>query len=134
MWSRNGGHNKKQESWWTNENGYIEGRIWLSDGTQIRVKQHRFVVEGILGRPLHEWEDVHHKDQNKTNNSPDNLQVISHGEHAQLTNSLREYAKGYKLNLSEEQRKARSLRAIAMGLDKMGRAAIAKATGEEVGA
>jgi hypothetical protein len=61
MWSKNGGRNKKPESWWQTSNGYIEGKIWLPDGTQIRVKQHRFVVEGILGRALLSDEDVHHK-------------------------------------------------------------------------
>lgn len=130
MWSKNGGHNKKQECWWKNKKGYIEGKIWLPDGTQIRVKQHRFIAEGVLGRPLFEWEDVHHKDGVKHNNNPDNLEVIAHGEHTKITNARRDYSKGYKLNLSPEARKARSLRAIAMGLGSLGRAAIQKATGQ----
>lgn len=121
-WKNNGGHNKKPESWWKNSKGYIEGRIWLEDGTQIRVKQHRFVAEGVIGRPLRADEDVHHKDGNKSNNDPSNLEIISHSDHTKLTNSERDYVRGYKMNLSEDERKARSFRAIAMGLDKMGRA------------
>ena len=37
-WKNNGGHNKKQESWWLNSRGYIEGRVWIGN-KQIRVKQ-----------------------------------------------------------------------------------------------
>lgn len=123
-WANNGGRNKKPVTWWKNQKGYIEGRIWLADGTQIRVKQHRWIVEGILGRPLEASEDVHHINGVKDDNRPENLQVLEHGEHAKVTNSEREYQRGYKLNLTEEEREARSFRAIAMELDKMGRAAI----------
>jgi hypothetical protein len=127
--SKNGGHNKKPESWWRNKKGYIEGKIWLDCGTQIRVKQHRFIVEGILGRPLAPDEDVHHKNGVKNDNQPGNLEIISHSAHSRLSNANREYAKGYSLNLSQEERKARSLRAIASRLAAMGCAAIAKAEG-----
>jgi hypothetical protein len=106
--------------------------MWLDDGTQIRVKQHRFVAEGIIDRPLRPTEDVHHIDGDKTNNSPSNLMVIDHGEHSRTTNSRREYTRGYKMNLSNEEREARSIRAIASGLGQYARAAIAKATGREV--
>ncbi len=131
MWKNNGKNQKrKQESWWKNQKGYIEGRLWLPDGTQIKIKQHRFIMEGIIGRPLAITEDVHHKDGNKSNNDPSNLVLIDHGEHSRRSNRNRIHKKGYKLNLSEAERKARSLRAIASQLDKMGRAAIRAATGE----
>lgn len=129
--SLNGGKNKKQESWWKNAKGYIEGRIWISDEVQIRVKQHRFIAEGILGRPLAAHEDVHHKNGIKDDNRPENLEVISRSEHSKMTNKNRAYSKGYSLNLSDSERRARSLRAIAAGLAEMGRAAIAKAEGKE---
>lgn len=125
-WANNGGHNKKPESWWVNPKGYVEGRIWLPDGTQIRIKRHRFIMEGILGRPLEPWEDVHHRNGIKSDNSPGNLELLSHGDHSRITSSERQYKRGYKLKLSHKERKARSLRAIAMGLSKLGHAAMAK--------
>lgn len=43
--------------------------------------EHRLLMEQHLGRKLYEWEDVHHKDENKLNNSLDNLEVMPRGEH-----------------------------------------------------
>lgn len=43
--------------------------------------QHRVVMERILGRPLLKSEIVHHKDRNKKNNSPENLEIMSQSEH-----------------------------------------------------
>lgn len=45
------------------------------------VAQHRLVAETILGRTLQQGEVVHHKDENRTNNAPDNLEVMSQREH-----------------------------------------------------
>lgn len=125
----NGGHNKKAKTWWVNQRGYIEGRVWIGE-RQICVKQHRYVMEQHLGRPLSENEDVHHKDGDKQNNDIRNLVVLSHGEHSRITNAGRSYERGYNLDLSDDDRRARSDRAKAMGLSEMGRAVIAKAKGE----
>jgi len=43
--------------------------------------EHRRVAEQMLGRPLADNEIVHHKDGNKHNNSPDNLEVMTQSEH-----------------------------------------------------
>lgn len=88
-WANNGGQNKKAESWWVNAKGYIEGKMWLPDGTQVRIKKHRHIMEQHLGRKLLPNEDVHHIDGNKANNAIENLQVIDHGEHSALTNKER---------------------------------------------
>jgi hypothetical protein len=126
LWATNGGHNKKPETWWITKKGYIEGRIWLPDGTKVCVKQHRFIMEGLLGRPLLANEDVHHLDGNKANNSSDNLQLITHGNHSTISNSKRTYKTGYQMKLTPEARQQRSMRAIASQLSEIGRTAINK--------
>ena len=87
-WSKNGGQNKKEQSWWINAKGYIEGRIWR-DGKRIQLKQHRLIASQHLGRELLAHEDVHHINGNKSDNRHENLQVISHGEHSIITNKER---------------------------------------------
>ena len=42
---------------------------------------HRVVMENELGRPLLDDEDVHHKNEDKTDNRPANLEVLSKSEH-----------------------------------------------------
>lgn len=43
--------------------------------------EHRRVAESMLGRPLKRGEIVHHKDGDKHNNSPENLEVMTQSEH-----------------------------------------------------
>jgi hypothetical protein len=40
-----------------------------------------------LGRPLRPDEDVDHLNEDKTDNSPSNLHVKTHGEHSKVTQS-----------------------------------------------
>lgn len=124
MWANNGGHNRKPETWWVNAKGYVEGKLWLDQHTQISVKKHRWLMEQHLGRPLLASEDVHHIDGNKLNNAIENLAVLSHGDHAKHHNMNRIYRKGYKLTLTDDERRARSDRMKAM----RAAAAIAQAT------
>jgi len=87
---------------WVNKKGYHCIKI---DGKEKKV--HRLIKENELGRKLLPSEDIHHNDRNKLNNSPDNLIVIDHAEHTKITND-RIYKKGYKLNLTNAERKRRS--------------------------
>jgi hypothetical protein len=95
MWANNGGQNAKPETWWRNSRGYIEGRVTTPEGKK-RVKQHRMVAEQAIGRALAPHEDVHHVNGNKTDNRPENLQVISHSEHARLSSEARWLARAAK--------------------------------------
>lgn len=50
---------------------------------------HRMVMEEKLGRRLEDGEDVHHKDENRKNNAPDNLELKPHDQHASDHNRKR---------------------------------------------
>ena len=123
-WDNNGGSNRKPESWWMNSKGYIEGKIWLPDGKQRRVKQHRWIIECQIGRRLNPQEDIHHLNGIKSDNRVENLQLIHHSGHTTLSNKNRTHRKGYKLNLTNEQRKQRSDRAKRQKLNELGWAAL----------
>ena len=43
---------------------------------------HRIVMERFIGRPLKCSEVIHHRDHDKANNNPKNLQIMSQSEHA----------------------------------------------------
>jgi hypothetical protein len=106
--------NKNKGGGWINPKGYhcikVEGR---------EKKVHRLIMEKVLGRPLLPTEDIHHKDGNKLNNEPENLELLSHSDHSLKTNN-RPYKRGYKLNLTNEERQRRSnhLKAVKAAIKK----------------
>lgn len=57
--------------------GYVS--VYLGKGK--RQLEHRLVMERILGRPLQRREEVHHINGDRTDNRPDNLRILSPGEH-----------------------------------------------------
>ena len=107
-----------------NSKGYIEGKVWLPDGTQRSVKQHRWIIECQIGRRLDPQEDVHHINGIKSDNRIENLELITHSSHSTLSNKTRTHKRGYKLKLTDEQRKQRSERAKRQKLNELGWAAL----------
>lgn len=62
------------------------------------VYEHRLVAEQIVGRPLTRGEHVHHRDGNKQNNDPSNLEVMPSREH----HAVRHRTTGFALQMPDE--------------------------------
>lgn len=94
------------------EGGY---RYVRRDGRKIAL--HRLVVEERQGRQLSSGELVHHVDHDPLNNDPDNLVVLTRGEHQRL------HTLGIKKKRwsPEEVQRARELRAAGMTLQEVSR-------------
>ncbi|KKL11142.1 hypothetical protein LCGC14_2548790 [marine sediment metagenome] len=96
-----------RETWWVNKKGYIEGSVFRN-GVCRQVKQARWIMEQFLGRPLERWEIPHHKNEIKTDNRIENLEIKEYGRHSTYHNKKRIYKNGYKMHLTEAERKRRS--------------------------
>ena len=66
------------------KNGYFCIKI---DG--IKKYEHRHIMEQIIKRPIKRTESVHHIDENRQNNSPDNLILMDKRKHDSLHSSKR---------------------------------------------
>jgi hypothetical protein len=63
---------------WIDPKGYV--RVY-EDGRETR--EHRLVAEAILGRPLLPTEHVHHRNGEKADNRPENLEIVDNRAHLQ---------------------------------------------------
>lgn len=50
--------------------------------------EHRWIVSQQIGRPLTRYEHVHHRNGDKQDNRPDNLQLMTWAEHVALHNRV----------------------------------------------
>lgn len=66
------------------DGGYIRVNMGGNERKDGRILEHRLVMSRYLGRPLYEWETVHHIDGNRANNDITNLQlrIGKHGKYA----------------------------------------------------
>ena len=55
--------------------------------------EHRYNIEQEIGRKLLPNEHVHHKDEDKTNNDPSNLFIMSNSGHTKLHGKLNKWSK-----------------------------------------
>lgn len=74
---------------WRRVGAYIGRDVTLEGGRRTTELQHRVVAEQAIGRPLRPGEEAHHRNEVKTDNHPDNLEVLTKAEHTR-----RHFAKG----------------------------------------
>ena len=75
-WKNHGDPSTKLEKGWhMNVHGYI--RVMDPDNPAKTVLQHRLVMSQMVGRPLERHENVHHKNGDRADNRPENLELWS---------------------------------------------------------
>jgi hypothetical protein len=83
-------HGPKHPSWNGGKRVTFSGYVEVRNKDHHRARKNGYVFEHILvaekklGRKLNPNEQVHHKNKVKTDNRPENLEVIDAGEHARL--------------------------------------------------
>lgn len=68
------------------ERGYV--RIYKPEHHRANklgyISEHTLIAEQKIGRELFDYEVVHHIDKNRANNNPNNLMVLTDGEHNKI--------------------------------------------------
>lgn len=100
--------------------GYV--LIWIPDHPYATahgyVREHRLVMENQIGRYLIPGEVVHHRDKDKQNNDPSNLELFgSNADHLreELTGQIPQWTEDGKRRIREGVRRAATARRAAIG-------------------
>lgn len=94
VYSASAKHSRRELQQFIDVNGYWKVGLWLTDKT-LKCYIHRLVAEAVYG-PCPEGYEVNHKDGNKLNNHPSNLEYITHAENIQHASNLGFIASGEK--------------------------------------
>lgn len=81
------------------KSGYVSIRdcFGILGNPGAMVPEHRLIATIAVGRRLEDWEQVHHIDHNPSNNSPENLLVVSPSEHGRLHRGRKKTTKAKKV-------------------------------------
>jgi len=85
----------------------------------LRVYVHHEVMEQKLGRKLKEGEIVHHKDENKRNNAPSNLQLTNNSSHSKHHYELKSLEWKNKFKYNNPTGKGRKLKGTELPQSKL---------------
>jgi len=110
----------KQEGW-TAEHRNRRRKICLERGGHSAYKKvygkhtHRVIAEMMLGRELLSNEVAHHKNFNRLDNCPENIEVITRSEHARL--HAKEYWRKFRAGKDEDNKVTQSAQKAKKGGD-----------------
>ena len=88
-WKRGKEHPNWRKGETITADGYREVPIFGCKGHHRYRSEHRTIVERAIGRELSKHEVVHHINENKLDNRPENLSVLTRSEHASLHAAMR---------------------------------------------
>lgn len=77
---------------------FVDSKHPLAHSSNGKVYYHRHVASVKENRWIEKYEVVHHKDENRVNNSPDNLEVMSLSKHAAIHMAIKIKNNGWEFS------------------------------------
>ena len=79
-----------------------KGYLTFTAGPLRGVRVHRFVAAIMKGRPLTKDEDVHHRNGDRLDPRPDNIEVLGHAQHGAVSAKQHWYLEQHEIKLKSE--------------------------------